>query len=107
MSMIVREFPYIQAIQSNKLEKGSSIFCIYLRSRSVWSQCHMFFLKHHTIICAGALAESVTLCLCLVSPKISLGFLQSIIVIWLFSNSKTALYMYNVFEYQVPKLKFL
>ena len=43
----------------------------------------------------------------LVSPKISLGFLQSIIVIRLFSNSKTALYMYNVFKYQVPKLQFL
>ena len=37
------------------------------------------------------------------SPRI----LQSIIVIWLFSNSKTALYMYNVFKYQVPKLQFL
>ena len=42
-----------------------------------------------------------------VSPKISPGFLPSIIVIWLFSNSKTALYMYNVFKYQVPKLQFL
>ena len=64
--MIAREFPDIQAIQSNKMEKRSSIFCIYLRNRSEWSQCHIFLLKHHTFICtrhalAARLAESITL----------------------------------------------
>ena len=38
-------------------------------------------------------------------PKISLGFLQSIIVIWLFSNLKTALC--TVLKHQVAKLQFL
>ena len=57
--MIVREFPDIPAIQSNKMEKRSSIFCIYLRIR-VESVPHV--LKHHTFVCARhALAESVTL----------------------------------------------
>ena len=48
ISMIVCEFPDIQAIQSNKMEKRSSIFCIYLRNRSEWSQCHMFLDITHS-----------------------------------------------------------
>ena len=59
-------------------------------------------LKHHTFICARrALAESVTLS---VLTEKFLGFLQSIIDIWLFSNSKTALC--TVLKYQVAKLQF-
>ena len=48
ISMIVCEFLDIQAIQSNKMEKRSSIFCIYLRNRSEWSQCHMFLNITHS-----------------------------------------------------------
>ena len=88
-------------------------FKIFLEKFMIFLEKLKIFLEKFKSFCEkfkNFLAESVTLCLCLVSPKISPGFLSSsssFIIIWLFSNLKTALYMYNVFKYQVPKLQFL
>ena len=62
ISMIVCEFPDLKAIQSNKMEKRSSIFCIYTTEEQIRVESVPHVLKHHTFICARrALAESVTL----------------------------------------------
>ena len=59
--MIVREFPDIQAIQSNKVEK-KIIDLFYLLEEQIRMESVPHVVEHHTFICARrALAESVTL----------------------------------------------
>ena len=58
ISMIVREFPDIQAMQSNKMEKRSFVFTWGTDQSGVsatWSETSRIHLRRH------ALAESVTL----------------------------------------------
>ena len=62
VSKFVCEFPDIQAIQSNKMEKRSLIFCILILDEQIRVESVPHVLKHHTFICARhALAESLTL----------------------------------------------
>ena len=46
--MIVHEFPdNYKQYKATKWKKRSSIFCIYLRSRSEWNQCHVLIKTSH------------------------------------------------------------
>ena len=60
--MIVHEFADIQAIQSNKMVKRSSILYLILEEQIRVESVSHVLLKHHTFICVRCmLAESVTL----------------------------------------------
>ena len=75
---------------------------LYLLEEQIRVESVPHVLKHHTFICARRDGRKRNF-VC-ESPKISVGFLQSIIDIWLFSNSKTALC--TVLKYQITQLQF-